>query len=134
MGIGCRVVVPEGKVALGKLAQALVHGARIVVVRGGGMGEIFDIDARQCGAEGMLRLSQRGHYDFAEQGGVGNGLSIHLFGRPGCAHDIVGGDAALLARKLVTAARPSRSLKNAVAHQCLQHRLEMPRRQAMACR
>ncbi len=33
-GIGCRVVVPEGKVALGKLAQAIVHGARIVVLRG----------------------------------------------------------------------------------------------------
>src|SRR5207253_7899094 len=33
-GLGCRVVVPEGKVALGKLAQALVHGARIIVVRG----------------------------------------------------------------------------------------------------
>ena len=33
-GIGCRVVVPEGKVALGKLAQAVAHGARIVVVRG----------------------------------------------------------------------------------------------------
>jgi threonine synthase len=33
-GIGCRVVVPEGKVALGKLAQAVAHGARIVVIRG----------------------------------------------------------------------------------------------------
>jgi len=33
-GITCRVVVPEGKVALGKLAQALAHGARIVA-RGG---------------------------------------------------------------------------------------------------
>jgi threonine synthase len=28
------VVVPEGKVALGKLAQAVAHGARIVVLRG----------------------------------------------------------------------------------------------------
>ena len=33
-GIPCNVVVPEGKVALGKLAQALAHGARIVVLRG----------------------------------------------------------------------------------------------------
>jgi threonine synthase len=33
-GIACRVVVPEGKVALGKLAQAVAHGARIVVLRG----------------------------------------------------------------------------------------------------
>jgi threonine synthase len=28
------VIVPEGKVALGKLAQALVHGARVVALRG----------------------------------------------------------------------------------------------------
>jgi threonine synthase len=34
LGLACRVVVPEGKVALGKLAQAIVHGARIIVVRG----------------------------------------------------------------------------------------------------
>src|SRR2546423_9466712 len=33
-GIRCNVVVPEGKVALGKLAQAVAHGARIVVLRG----------------------------------------------------------------------------------------------------
>ncbi|TMA45800.1 MAG: threonine synthase, partial [Deltaproteobacteria bacterium] len=32
--IRCNVVVPEGKVALGKLAQAVAHGARIVVLRG----------------------------------------------------------------------------------------------------
>src|SRR3954471_7494225 len=33
-GIGCNVVVPDGKVALGKLAQAVAHGARIVVLQG----------------------------------------------------------------------------------------------------
>src|ERR1700682_5403978 len=33
-GLPCRVVVPEGKIALGKLAQAVAHGARIVVLRG----------------------------------------------------------------------------------------------------
>ena len=33
-GIVCNVVVPDGKVALGKLAQAVAHGARIVVLRG----------------------------------------------------------------------------------------------------
>jgi threonine synthase len=33
-GIACNVVVPQGKVALGKLAQAVAHGARIVVLRG----------------------------------------------------------------------------------------------------
>jgi threonine synthase len=33
-GMRCAVVIPEGKVALGKLAQALVHGARVVQIRG----------------------------------------------------------------------------------------------------
>jgi len=32
--VRCNVVVPEGKVALGKLAQAVAHGARILVLRG----------------------------------------------------------------------------------------------------
>ncbi len=33
-GITCAVVIPEGAIALGKLAQALVHGARVLQVRG----------------------------------------------------------------------------------------------------
>jgi len=30
----CLVIIPEGKIALGKLAQALVHGATVVAVKG----------------------------------------------------------------------------------------------------
>jgi threonine synthase len=33
-GITCAVVLPAGQIALGKLAQALMHGARMVPVRG----------------------------------------------------------------------------------------------------
>ncbi|HEX4778046.1 MAG TPA: threonine synthase [Acidimicrobiia bacterium] len=33
-GVMCAVVIPEGQIALGKLAQALVHGARVVPIRG----------------------------------------------------------------------------------------------------
>ena len=33
-GMTCVVVVPEGHIALGKLAQALVHGAQVLQVRG----------------------------------------------------------------------------------------------------
>jgi threonine synthase len=33
-GLDCVVVIPEGNVALGKLAQALVHGARVLQIRG----------------------------------------------------------------------------------------------------
>jgi threonine synthase len=33
-GIRCAVIVPEGKIATGKLAQALMHGAQVVALRG----------------------------------------------------------------------------------------------------
>src|SRR6059036_3242766 len=33
-GLACAVLVPSGKIALGKLAQALVHGARLLQVDG----------------------------------------------------------------------------------------------------
>jgi threonine synthase len=33
-GVGCAVLLPEGHVALGKLAQALIHGARVLPIRG----------------------------------------------------------------------------------------------------
>jgi threonine synthase len=33
-GITCAVLIPEGHIALGKLAQALVHGARVIQIRG----------------------------------------------------------------------------------------------------
>lgn len=33
-GLKCLVIIPEGKIALGKLAQALVHGARVVAIKG----------------------------------------------------------------------------------------------------
>ncbi len=33
-GLRCVVVIPEGAIALGKLAQALIHGAQVIAVRG----------------------------------------------------------------------------------------------------
>ncbi|OGR90591.1 MAG: threonine synthase, partial [Elusimicrobia bacterium RIFCSPLOWO2_01_FULL_59_12] len=33
-GILCSVLIPEGAIALGKLAQALIHGARVIQIRG----------------------------------------------------------------------------------------------------
>ncbi|MBV9819582.1 MAG: threonine synthase [Solirubrobacterales bacterium] len=33
-GIRCAVIVPDGKIATGKLAQALMHGARVIALRG----------------------------------------------------------------------------------------------------
>src|SRR5262245_43726880 len=102
--------------------------------RGGGMREILDVDARQRGGEGVLGLPQRRHHHLVEQHGAGERRAVHVVGRAGGTQNIVRRDAALLARELVAAARPARALEDAVAHQCLQHRLEMPRRQAMARR
>ncbi len=34
-GIKCVVIIPEGKIALGKLAQALIHGASVIPIQGG---------------------------------------------------------------------------------------------------
>ncbi len=33
-GLSCVVIIPEGHIALGKLAQALIHGARVLQIRG----------------------------------------------------------------------------------------------------
>ena len=33
-GLSCAVLIPEGAIALGKLAQALVHGAKVIQVLG----------------------------------------------------------------------------------------------------
>ena len=33
-GLGCAVLVPDGKIAAGKLAQALMHGARVIALKG----------------------------------------------------------------------------------------------------
>jgi len=33
-GIACAVLIPEGHIALGKLAQALIHGAKVLQVKG----------------------------------------------------------------------------------------------------
>src|SRR3989338_4245037 len=33
-GITCFVIIPEGKIALGKLAQAMIHGAIVIQIHG----------------------------------------------------------------------------------------------------
>jgi threonine synthase len=33
-GIKCSVLIPEGKIAMGKLSQAMIHGARVIQIRG----------------------------------------------------------------------------------------------------
>ncbi len=48
-GLTCAVLIPEGHIALGKLAQALIHGARVLQVRGNfdqALGIVRDLPSR----------------------------------------------------------------------------------------
>ena len=49
-GLTCAVLIPEGHIALGKLAQALMHGARVLQVRGN-----FDAGPRPSSATSASR-------------------------------------------------------------------------------
>lgn len=53
-GMRCLVLIPEGKIALGKLSQALIHGAEVVQVRGN-----FDnalVIVRELGKSGEIEI------------------------------------------------------------------------------
>lgn len=53
-GLRCFVVLPKGKIALGKLAQALVHGARVLAIEGN-FDEALNL-VRELAAEGRVTL------------------------------------------------------------------------------
>src|SRR5690554_7778611 len=56
-GIVAAVLVPEGKISMGKLAQAVVHGARIVQLQGN-FDDCLDI-ARELAANYAVHLVDR---------------------------------------------------------------------------
>jgi threonine synthase len=53
-GLVCGVVLPEGQIAMGKLAQALIHGARVVPIRGN-FDDAFDV-VRALGERGQVTV------------------------------------------------------------------------------
>lgn len=55
-GLKCIVLIPEGKVALGKLAQAMMHGARVVTVKGN-FDEALSIVMKSSDSLGMYVLN-----------------------------------------------------------------------------
>lgn len=55
-GLKCVVLIPEGKVALGKLAQAMMHGAMVVTVRGN-FDEALDMVMKSSEKLGMYVLN-----------------------------------------------------------------------------
>jgi len=55
-GLKCVVLIPEGKVALGKLAQAMMHGATVVTVKGN-FDQALDIVMKASSKLGMYVLN-----------------------------------------------------------------------------
>ncbi len=55
-GLKCVVLIPEGKVALGKLAQAMMHGAKVVSVKGN-FDQALDMVMKASDSLGMYVLN-----------------------------------------------------------------------------
>ena len=88
---------------------------------------VFDIDAAQRDGELFLGIGERRKHDLAQEFGALMRLFAAVDRRRG-AQDVIGRDPLALAGEGVTAARTTNAFENAVAHQGLQHRLEVPRR------
>lgn len=54
VGLPCAVVIPKGQIALGKLSQALIHGARVVQIDGN-FDRALEI-VRELGATGQVTI------------------------------------------------------------------------------
>ena len=93
--------------------------------------QFVEADPAQRRRERPLGLADRRHHHVVQQGGAGGRIAGVLDGAGG-AQDVVGGDAAPLARELVAAARPADALEDADPDQGLQHRLQMTGGQGMA--
>lgn len=74
-GMGCAVLIPQGKIAAGKLAQAVMHGATIIQVDGN-----FD----DC-----LELAQKTTATYAEIGLVNSVNPVRIEGQKTAAFEIV---------------------------------------------
>ena len=74
-GMGCAVLIPQGKIAAGKLAQAVMHGATIIQVDGN-----FD----DC-----LELAQKTTATYAEIGLVNSVNPVRIEGQKTAAFEII---------------------------------------------
>ncbi|MEA1984294.1 MAG: threonine synthase [Euryarchaeota archaeon] len=69
-GIPAVVLLPEGKVALGKVAQALMHGAKVLSVRGN-FDEALDLVRELCDEERIYLLNSINPYRLEGQKTIG---------------------------------------------------------------
>ena len=60
-GIPCVVVIPSGKIALGKLAQAMMYGAKVISVRGN-FDEALELVMESCDQLGFYLLNSVNPY------------------------------------------------------------------------
>jgi threonine synthase len=80
-GIGCIVVLPAGKVALGKLAQAVRHGARIVTVAGS-FDDALQVTIALAARPGLALVNSINPYRIAGQQSVAWEVAEALGGAP----------------------------------------------------
>ena len=71
-GITCAVLIPQGKIAMGKLAQAVMHGAKIIQIDGNfdDCLELGPQDGRRLPGHLLGQLGQSGANRGSENGGV----------------------------------------------------------------
>ena len=69
-GIPCVVLLPAGKVALGKIAQALMHGARVISIRGN-FGKALERVHALCISQGIYLLYSVNPYRLEGQKTIG---------------------------------------------------------------
>ncbi|MHA1409005.1 MAG: threonine synthase [Candidatus Odinarchaeia archaeon] len=55
-GLACFVLLPSGKVALGKLSQAMLHGANVIAIKGN-FDDALDMVKELCNQEGIYLLN-----------------------------------------------------------------------------
>src|SRR4029077_13007300 len=91
---------------------------------------VFDVEPRERRGECALGLRNGRQYRHVENARAGVDLVIPLYAAGG-AQDVGDADALSLARELIAAVRAADAEKDALVHQRLQHRFEMPRREVV---
>ena len=80
-GLGCGVLIPEGNVALGKLSQALVHGARVLQIEGN-FDEALALTQQLSRQEGIALVNSVNPYRIEGQKTAAFEVSRSLRGAP----------------------------------------------------
>ncbi|MGB4757495.1 MAG: threonine synthase, partial [Candidatus Methanoculleus thermohydrogenotrophicum] len=80
-GIPCVVLLPAGKVALGKVAQALMHGARVISIRGN-FDRALEMVHELCISHGLYLLNSVNPYRLEGQKTIGFEVIDQLGGVP----------------------------------------------------